>query len=425
MRKIIFIAFLLMYNSSFAASIDNAKGVYVIMPLPSASAEAKRMDRTMQLSDQQPSGRYLRAGESLTVSVRGVLSTQQLWITVGFSPMYGIEQYQQEVRINNGVNTFVAEQDGPFFFRLTSSDELINTKSNVKIEVYGGRPLPLFVEGTSDVSEWQNQLLIYQDAPFVQLISHRAILTLPMNVHNNAPIENPESTLATINYILDLQNNLAGFDGLTLRDNVTPLRNHFLVDFRASEADREQFYMYATDGFIGMQSYNTQDLTDPRLLSTEWGVWHEVGHTHQQKSWTWDSLTEISVNLFSLYVQEKMGKPSRLSLPDENGISPREQAEEYIARQNKNYLHDKEDEYFVKLVMFEKIKDRYGWTVFTQLFKRMRSEPLPADVNESEKVDAFIISLCELTGDDLRPFFASWGLYPSEKANRQIDGKRR
>ncbi len=69
--------------------------------------------------------------------------------------------------------------------------------------------------------------------------------------------------------------------------------------------------MYASNYFIGMKRDNYADLTEK--LDNEWGIWHETGHTHQQYSWTWDSIGEISVNLFSLYVQEKFGLPSRLN----------------------------------------------------------------------------------------------------------------
>lgn len=422
LKRLLIFCCLLTAQSAFGSSFDNENGRYVLKPFPSADAEAERMDR-MRLSDQQPAGRYLRSGEVLTIRVRGLDKAQSLEAAIGFRPMFEIAQDQQEVDLDNGVTTFAVEQDGPLFFRLISLDGATLMGNSVAVEVTGGRPLPLYVEGSSDLSSWRAELVAHQDAPFVQLVSRRAIITLPTGVHDHDPIDDPVATFAMIDRVLRYQNELAGFDERTSHDRSTPLRHHFLVDFRASKKNRKKFSMYATDEFIGMQSDNTGGLTNPLKLAKEWAIWHEVGHTHQQNSWTWESLTEVSVNLFSLYIQEKMGEPSRLSLPGEDGLSARDKAGEYVARRIKNYRieGDDYDELFVKLVMFEQLKDTYGWQLVTSLFKHYRRTPLPVDASDDEKVDAFVVLLCKLAGDDLRPFLEDWGLHVSKAANQQID----
>ena len=35
-----------------------------------------------------------------------------------------------------------------------------------------------------------------------------------------------------------------------------------------------------------------------------WGLFHELGHNHQSSDWTFDGTTEVTVNLFSLYLME-------------------------------------------------------------------------------------------------------------------------
>ncbi|MEI6461608.1 MAG: M60 family metallopeptidase [Verrucomicrobiota bacterium] len=49
----------------------------------------------------------------------------------------------------------------------------------------------------------------------------------------------------------------------------------------------------------------------PKLIKEgNWGFFHELGHNHQRKSWTFEGQTEVTCNLFSLYVMEKLvGKP--------------------------------------------------------------------------------------------------------------------
>ncbi|MGF7483994.1 M60 family metallopeptidase [Providencia sp. SP181] len=403
----------------YAKYFDIHNNIYTISSLPDSNIESHRMD-SMKLSDQQPTGKYLLADETLTIKVEGVNKNQNLSVMIGFRPMFGVDLDQQEIRLSNGVSTIKSNQDGPIFLRLTSLDDINILNNFVKIQFYGGRNLPFFIQGESTLSDWHSELANYKNAPYVQLLSQRAMITLPRAVYNNYPIKDPSKTLIMINKVIQMQDELAGFDNKTPKDRSSPLRHHFIVDFRTQQQDK--FYMYASNEFIGMQFYNTKDLTEPYKLSTEWAIWHEIGHTYQQRSWTWDSLTEISVNLFSLYVQEKMGQPSRLSEKDENGFSMRDKSMTYRSLPIKNYLHESEDEdeLFIKLVMFEEIKNAYGWFVFSELFKRIRALPLTDSVDEQLKVDTFIINICKITGDDLREYFYSWGLYASTTANLYI-----
>ena len=61
-------------SAASAANFDNRSGRYSFTPLPSAEAEMKRMNTIMELSDQQPTGRYVRKGETVRVNVGGMPS---------------------------------------------------------------------------------------------------------------------------------------------------------------------------------------------------------------------------------------------------------------------------------------------------------------------------------------------------------------
>ena len=41
-----------------------------------------------------------------------------------------------------------------------------------------------------------------------------------------------------------------------------------------------------------------------------WGIFHEIGHNHQQSDWTPDGTGEVTVNLFTCYVLETDGTES-------------------------------------------------------------------------------------------------------------------
>ena len=43
-----------------------------------------------------------------------------------------------------------------------------------------------------------------------------------------------------------------------------------------------------------------------------WGFYHELGHNHQSRDWTFDGTSEVTVNLFTLYVFDRVcGTPPR------------------------------------------------------------------------------------------------------------------
>ena len=42
------------------------------------------------------------------------------------------------------------------------------------------------------------------------------------------------------------------------------------------------------------------------LMAGSWGLYHELGHNHQNRDWTFDGTVEVTVNLFTLYVYDKV-----------------------------------------------------------------------------------------------------------------------
>ena len=407
-----------------ASEFDNEAGVYTLTALPDPVSEAKRMDR-MQLSDQQPAGREVRRGETVAISVEGLPAGFTLAASVGFLPMWEVQQTEQLQPLAEGENRFRVNQSGPLFFRFNAPRGRTDARNEVMVRVKGGTALPLYVDGSMDVQDWDEELAAHADANFVQLISEHALITLPSDVHAREPVVDPGASLAVIDEVIRLQDELAGFDGSTKRDRLTRLRLHYLVDFRVSASDRENFYMYATDQFIGMLDDNTADLTDPANLRKQWAIWHETGHTQQQNSWTFEALGEVNVNLFSLYVQERFGQQSRLEESEDDEPSILEQARDYLEQGAPDYLAEPDDDtgFFIKLVMFHQLQQAYGWELIQQLHKHFRAQPLPEDAVDEDRVDAFVEALCELTGNDLRTFFERWGLSASARANAHIEAQ--
>src|SRR5258705_12249904 len=91
-------------NSVLASTFDNESGNYQLSALPDAASEARRMDR-MQLDDQQPAGRYLRKGETITLAVDELARGAVLDVAIGFPPMWSVKLDQQIGRMRAGDNS--------------------------------------------------------------------------------------------------------------------------------------------------------------------------------------------------------------------------------------------------------------------------------------------------------------------------------
>ncbi|HQU83796.1 MAG TPA: M60 family metallopeptidase [Pyrinomonadaceae bacterium] len=405
-----------------AQTYDNYRKEYVLMSVTEGNIEVQRTHRRV-LCDYQPSGLYVRKGERITFQVGELDADYRLSSMIGFKPMWGNHNKSQENILNEGVNTVTATQEGILFFIFVKKKGYDTEPVSVDVKVKGGKAFPLYQIGQTEDEDWENDLETMTDAPFVELVSDKALVTLPYQDYMTSPIEDVESSFETIHKVIDWEDELAGFDGSAPENVVTNNRIHYLIDIYATPEDAKKFYMYASNYFIGMKKINFTELT--HKLDKEWGIWHETGHTHQQRSWTFSAITEISTNIFSLYVQEKFGQPSRLNtIMGGDKAKPFDNARNYLNNPDKDYLViNKSDysEFFSKLVMFHQLKAVYGWNIFKKLHQYFRKQPYVYNPKETDqdKANKFVYAMCLLTKNDLVPFFEKWGL----KIDRQTKAK--
>lgn len=410
-----------------AQTYNNYTKEYTLVSQTEAGIEADRTHR-MILCDYQPSGLYVRRGERIGFAVSGLDGKYKLSSMIGFKPMWGNRNKTQENALQNGSNTVTASQDGILSFIFVKAEGYDTNPSSVNVKVTGGKAFPLYHHGRSNILNWENDLKIMKDANFVQLISDKALLTITCKDYIKKPIRDLAASFQSIHSVIIWEDELAGFDNSTPQNRVTRNRINYLIDLYSTKEESESYYMYASNYFIGMKRDNYTDLTEK--LKTEWGIWHETGHTHQQRSWTFDAIGEISVNLFSHYVQEKYGLPSRLGTKEGGEtLTTFEKARRYIANPNKNYLASNEADYnelFSKLVMFHQLKTAYGWESIKRLHQYFRKSPYVEIDGETDadQANKFIYAMCVVTQNNLIPFFKKWGLNANAATTKRINDLR-
>ena len=209
--------------------------------------------------------------------------------------------------------------------------------------------------------------------------------------------------LNTADKILDAESAISGLDNSseTHRRNT----NQFLL------TQAEDGWMYATNFRTAYSAGAAKYAFTPRITGRgpdsgdAWGIWHELGHFHQQ-TWTWSTLGEVTVNIYSLAAERSLGvSPGRMV---SDRVWPRVTSHLASTEANKNFNAD-DVEVLVRLGMFQQLWLAYSDNFFQQLHRQAREEkPLLKD--DAAKMRFFMLKACVITGHNLTGFFKKWGL---------------
>ncbi len=275
----------------------------------------------------------------------------------------------------------------------------------IDVQISGAVAAPLFVLGETDPGAWRDEIRD-APAPWAEIAGRNMIVTT--DAREVRRLDDPTAVAETWDRILDLAAELAAWSDL----RESPER--FVVDRQISVG-----YMHA--GYPIMAHLDQQaNLVNARHLRSEgnWGFFHEVGHNHQNYDWTFDTL-EVTVNLFTLYVYERLvGIP----VTSQWKGTHRSRAE-LMARYdftNPNFDQWKREP-MLALVMYAQMQEAFGWDAYRQVFETYLE--LPPDERprtDAEKRDQWLVRFSRTVGRNLGPFFEAWGVPTSEAARDSI-----
>ena len=152
-----------------------------------------------------------------------------------------------------------------------------------------------------------------------------------------------------------------------------------------------------------------------------WGLFHELGHNHQQSDWTFDGTGEVTNNLIVLYVFDKV-----LGLRFDCGheaIRDRDARDRRIRAfwaKGSPQAEWKNDP-FLALFMYIQLYEAFGPNPFQAVFAdyaRLTDAERPK--SDDEKRDQWLVRMSKATGKNLGPFFRPWGIPVSTRAQTQL-----
>ncbi|GHI00090.1 M60 family metallopeptidase [Neobacillus kokaensis] len=362
-------------------------------------------------------GLYAPAGGMITIDVPE--GTEDLYVQVGSHtdvltgkpswsrmPVVALQQ-----KLEPGTNQIKSPYGGLVY--LIPKKAKANTKANVNIS--GGVASPTFVKGKTSNEEWHNYIK-NNPAPWGELVGEHVIFTLPKEML--LTIKDPSALMEQWDTITASYNTFVGISREMPVPHRSPDRPHrYVADVQISAG-----YMHAGYPIMIPIDPAASHVVDPELaLVRGWGFWHEMGHEYQQNPWKWGDITEVSVNIYTLFIQEKFTEVQRLLQKSPDGKSHYDRAFEFIANPSSSKKFTDLDG-MDQLVFFKQLQLAYGWDFYTKLhlaYRELDSSTLPT--TDQQKKDMLLYMTSKIAGNNLVSFYQKWGWSITEEGIQKVN----
>ncbi|MXX85164.1 MAG: hypothetical protein F4Y71_01755 [Acidobacteria bacterium] len=375
---------------------------------------APRLTRTLAIDTRVPrwhsTGLYAAPGEVVTVTmpasaadgyhVRVGAHTDGIWPRPEWTRMPEITRRFPVT----GVRTRVANAFGGLIYVEVPPDANLG---RIDVEIAGAVAAPLFVLGETDLAAWRSEIR-HAPAPWAEIAGRNMIVTT--DAREVRTLDDPDAVAETWDRILDLSADLAAWP----EPRSSPER--FVVDRQISIGHMHSGYP------LMAHLDQTENLVDVGHLRSEgnWGFFHEVGHNHQNYDWTFDGSVEVTVNLFTLYVYERLvGVPVTTTRWRGNHRTRAELLALYDFDEPDLGLWKREP--FVPLIMYAQMQEAFGWNAYRRVFATYLALPdAERPRGDAEKRDQWLVRFSREVGRNLGPFFETWGVPTSQEARDSI-----
>lgn len=359
-------------------------------------------------------GLYAAPGEVITVSVPEGVANQSLRVRIGShtDTLWQLQKWERYPEISaswpiTSAKTVAASAFGGLVY-IESPVACRIPAFQAKIE--GAVESPRFILGKTTPPEWQASLKNHP-APWGEIESSKCVITL--TTKSLAKLEDPTDLMQFWDIVMDRFADLAG----------RPYERHraerYVPDVQISAG-----YMHSGYPLMTGTDMDAVFVDKQRIISNAhggvWGLFHEMGHNHQNADWTFDGTVEVTENLFSLYAFEKIchSNPLEAHPALAKGAWIRNM-NRYIAA-GAQFEKWKQDP-FVGLIMYIQLKNTFGWEPFVKTFTQYQEVPASErPKNDDQKRDQWMVRFSKTIGKNLGPFFQAWGVPTSDAARESI-----
>jgi hypothetical protein len=310
-------------------------------------------------------------------------------------------RFQIANRTTRAANAF----GGPIYIEVPRQIRL----GTIDVTISGGIEAPLYVLGDTDVNLWRTEIK-HRPAPWAELQTKKVILTVPSKVVRD--IEDPEALMRFWDGVMDACADIAGWP----RERKRPER--YVADVQISAG-----YMHS--GYPIMTHLDIAEVLVDRdkLMSNQhggiWGLFHETGHNHQSRDWTFRGAGEVTVNLFTVYVLENVCGLTSEAHASFTKKARAEKLEKYLKSGAKFETWKKDP--FLALDMYIRMQEAFGWEAFKKTFAEYRElAPAERPKDDDQRRDQWLVRFSRTVGRNLGPYFEAWGVPTSSSARDSI-----
>ncbi len=358
-------------------------------------------------------GLYAAPGELITVRVPEEVTEKGLYVRIGAhnDRLWRKTSWARAPEICRRfaltqAKTKAANAFGGLIYIETPYDLKIG---KITVTIEGAVRAPYYVLGKTDAEKWR-QTIRNHPAPWGELAGRKLILTLPSKVLRT--VDDPEDLMKFWDSVMDRYAELLG------RETQRRRLERFVPDVQISAG-----YMHAGYPLMTMLDITTTIVDKERIISNRhggvWGLFHEIGHNHQNRDWTFRGTGEVTVNLFSLYIMDKVCDVRGKGHPSITDRARKRNTDRYFA-DGCDFEKWKRDP-FLALCMYMQLQEAFGWEPFTKVFKEYRTltqEQRPQ--SDDEKRDQWMVRFSRAVGRNLGPFFQAWAVPTTDEARSSI-----
>lgn len=289
---------------------------------------------------------------------------------------------------------------------------------------------PLFVAGTTTAQAWRTQLRNTR-APWGEIQAGNLILTVRTSTLR-AVASDPAGVARFWDAVLEAEDALAPRQAYLSR---SPMRTVF---DRQISGWGELHSGYPVMGKLAYEQRTV--LTNAQLMANpdvNWGMYHELGHNHQNDDWTPPATGEVTCNLFSMYAPLQVTGVAKETLWEGN-LTPATQQREacnffYPAPPDEpSFARWKASGAAAQLHFYVRLIDAFGWDALEQVLATYQTNPIVYTPDEQvageegerrreiRRWDEWYQRYSQAVALDLLPYFAAWRFPISEPARAQI-----
>ncbi|SDH65113.1 Peptidase M60, enhancin and enhancin-like [Pedobacter terrae] len=362
-------------------------------------------------------GVYVPAGEKVSIVIDPKYKTQYLKAQIG---IHNDDLKHMDNLVRSGFDltrSFELEKDtttvfspygGLLYIRIPDSSSL----QSISIIANGVVKAPYYKLEKNNLTEWAS--IKNNPAPWTELATDKIILTVP--TYRIKTLENPESLLKLWDEIMDADADLA----IISRTRTHPER--IIIDNQVAYG-----YMFTVwDKIVAPNDESCEWMLNEKILKEKgsWGHFHELGHRHQFWGLDMDEVSEVTTNLYTMYVYDKVLKKG---LYNHDGIANRDEVKKKVINylQNEPNFEKWEKEPFTALCMYIQIIEHFGWESMIKANKIYREmDPRKYYENQlsnEQRIDLWFTSISKATHSNLSSFFEIWKIPVSKKAKTEAE----